>query len=86
MNKQIKRQNGAPKEEMVFSWANYKWMLGGVVAIIVGFLLMSGGGSSDPNVFNAEAIFSWRRVVLAPFVVLVGFGIVGYSIFHRSKE
>lgn len=72
-------------EEMVFSWANYKWMLIGVVVLIVGFVLMAGGGSADPEVFNYEEIFSWRRIVLAPIVVLAGFGLVGYSIFHKSK-
>lgn len=74
------------KEGMVFSWGNYKWMLVGVVIIILGFVLMSGGGSDDVNVFNAEKIFSWRRISLAPFVVLVGFGVVGYSIFHKDKK
>lgn len=74
------------KEGMVFSWGNYKWMLVGVAVIILGFVLMAGGGSDDPNVFDAEKIFSWRRISLAPFVVLVGFGIVGYSIFHKDKS
>lgn len=85
MNRKINKKEEGQKD-MVFSWDNYKWMLGGVVVILIGFLLMAGGGSDDPNVFNAEEIFSWRRISLAPFVVLVGFGIVGYSIFHRRKE
>ena len=72
-------------EEMVFSWSNYKWMLGGVLLIIVGFVLMAGGGSNDPELFNYEAVFSWRRIVLAPIVVLAGFGVVGYSIFRKNK-
>lgn len=69
---------------MVFSWVNYKFMLLGVLLLVVGFVLMAGGGSDDPNVFN-EAIFSWRRIVLAPIVVLSGFGVVGYSIFKKPK-
>lgn len=76
---------GSHDEEMVFSWANYKWMLIGVLVVVVGFVLMAGGGSNDPNVFNAEELFAWRRIGLAPIVVLVGFGIVGYSIMHRTK-
>ena len=72
-------------EEMVFSWSNYKWMLGGVLLLVVGFVLMAGGGSADPEVFNSEALFSWRRIVLAPIVVLAGFGVVGYSIFRQRK-
>ena len=82
--KTVKKQN-QPKAEMVFSWDNYKWMLIGVGVIVLGFLLMAGGGSNDPNVFNYEEIFSWRRISLAPFVVLVGFGLVGYSIFKKQK-
>lgn len=80
------KQTSAPKEEMVFSWNNYKIMLLGVALLIVGFVLMAGGGSSDPNVFDAERLFSWRRIVLAPTVVLAGFGVVGYAIFHKDKE
>lgn len=78
--------NKEDKNEMVFSWDNYKWMLIGFVVIIIGFVLMAGGGSDDPNVFRTEEIFSWRRISLAPFVVLVGFGIVGYSIFRKKKD
>lgn len=86
MGTKINKQNNGPKEDMVFSWANYKWMLVGVLVILVGFVLMAGGGSKDPTLFNAEELFSWRRISLAPFVVLVGFGIVGYSIFHKPKS
>lgn len=79
-------KNEQKGEEMVFSWNNYKWMLGGVLLIILGFVLMAGGGSSNPEVFNGEALFSWRRVVLAPIVVLAGFGVVGYSIFKQDQK
>ncbi len=84
-NKKTVKKDVAQREEMVFSWANYKWMMIGVGLIVFGFLLMAGGGSTDPNVFNYEEIFSWRRISLAPFVVLVGFGLVGYSIFKKPK-
>ncbi|QYS91933.1 DUF3098 domain-containing protein [Flavobacterium covae] len=59
-------------------------MLIGVAIIAFGFILMSGGGSEDPAVFNPE-IFSFRRIRLAPTVVLAGFGIVIYSIFKQDK-
>lgn len=81
--KTVKKESNS-QEEMVFSWGNYKWMMIGVGVIVLGFLLMAGGGSTDPNVFNYEEIFSWRRISLAPFVVLVGFGLVGYSIFRKK--
>ncbi len=73
------------KEDMVFSWANYKWMLLGVLIIVVGFVLMAGGGSDNPAEFDYKAIFSWRRIGLAPMVVLAGFGVVGYSIMKKTK-
>ena len=78
------KERNKKDEEMVFSWTNYKFMLLGVLLLVVGFVLMAGGGSDDPNVFN-EAIFSWRRIILAPIVVLSGFGVVGYSIFKKPK-
>lgn len=80
------KQKNAPKDDkqqMVFGWDNYKWMLIGVALLVVGFVLMWGGGSDDPNVFNYDEIFAWRRIGLAPMVVLAGFGVVGYGIMHR---
>lgn len=54
-------------------------MLIGLGVIALGFILMSGGGSDDPTVFNPE-IYSWRRIRLAPALVLIGFGIEVYAI------
>ncbi|MGB2460685.1 MAG: DUF3098 domain-containing protein [Flavobacteriaceae bacterium] len=62
------------KKEFIFSKASYKLMLIGFVVIALGFILMVGGGSDDPNVFNPE-IFNFRRIRLAPALVLIGFGI-----------
>ncbi|MNO10172.1 hypothetical protein D3C81_2338560 [compost metagenome] len=47
---------------------------------------MEGGGSDDVNVFIAEELFSFRRITLAPFVVMVGFGIVLYAILKKPKH
>jgi uncharacterized membrane protein len=60
------------KKEFIFSRSNYKLMLIGFVVIALGFILMIGGGSDDPNVFNPE-IFNFRRIRLAPALVLIGF-------------
>jgi len=73
-----------PKQEFLFDGINYKILLIGIAVIALGFILMSGGGSKDPNVFN-EDIFSFRRIRLAPTTVLIGFGITIYSIFKKSK-
>ncbi|HLW30686.1 MAG TPA: DUF3098 domain-containing protein [Aequorivita sp.] len=67
------------KPEFVFHRKNYKFMLIGIAFIVLGFILMAGGGSDDPNVFNPE-IYSWRRIRLAPALVLLGFAIEVYAI------
>jgi hypothetical protein len=61
-------------------------MLAGIVVIIIGFVLMSGGRYTDPDVFNADELFSTRRITIAPIVVLLGFAIEIYAIFHKKKD
>lgn len=73
------------KQGFLFDQVNYKILLIGIAVIAVGFILMSGGGSKDPNVFNDE-IFNFRRIRLAPTVVLIGFGITIYSILKNPKK
>ncbi|MFI0425505.1 MAG: DUF3098 domain-containing protein [Flavobacterium sp.] len=72
------------KPEFLFDKVNYKILLVGLAVIALGFILMSGGGSDDPNVYNKE-MFNFRRIRLAPTVVLLGFGITIYSILKKSK-
>ena len=67
----------------LFDKVNYKFLLIGLGIIALGFILMIGGGSDDPKVFN-EAMFDFRRIRLAPTVVLAGFGVVIYSIFKKK--
>lgn len=70
--------------KFAMSRQNYKLLLIGFGIIILGFILMAGGGSDDPNQFN-EAIFSFRRITLAPIVVLAGFAFEIYAIMRRPK-
>ncbi|MBL4657429.1 MAG: DUF3098 domain-containing protein [Flavobacteriales bacterium] len=81
MSQEIKK--GQPSE-FVFEKQGYMIVLAGIVMIIVGFALMSGGGSDDPAVFNPE-IFSFRRITLAPTVVMTGFALQIYAIMRRPK-
>jgi hypothetical protein len=76
-------KNNDQKAEFLFEKHNYTWLLIGIAVISVGFILMAGGGSADPTVFN-EDIFSFRRIRLAPTTVLIGFGITIYSIFKKK--
>ena len=77
-------KNNEQKPDFLFERANYTTLFIGIAVIALGFILMSGGGSDDPKVFS-EDVFSWRRIRLAPTVVLIGFGITIYSIFKKSK-
>lgn len=81
--KKRKEQN---KETFVFQKKNYQFMLIGLGVIALGFVLMSGGGSDDPNVFNPE-IYNWRRTRLAPALILIGFAVEIYAILlNPNKE
>ncbi|MBL0913836.1 MAG: DUF3098 domain-containing protein [Bacteroidia bacterium] len=60
-------------------------ILGGVLMVIIGFVLMSGGGSQDPHVFNPE-IFSSTRITVAPLLILAGFTVTGVGIMLKSKN
>ena len=82
----IKEQTSKP--EFIFQKKNYMFMFLGIAFITIGFILMSGGGSDDPNVFN-EDIFNFRRIRLAPTLVLIGLGLEIYAILlnpHKKKE
>lgn len=68
-----------------FGKENYIWMLVGIALIFIGFVLMSGGGSEDPAVFD-ESIFSFRRITLAPVLVIAGFVVEVYAIMKKSKD
>ncbi len=68
----------------LFEKENYKLLLIGLGVIALGFILMAGGGSEDPKVFS-DAIFNFRRIRLAPTVVLIGFGITIWSIMKNPK-
>ncbi|MEC7085373.1 MAG: DUF3098 domain-containing protein [Bacteroidota bacterium] len=73
------------KKEFIFSKKNYRLMIIGLGVIVLGFILMIGGGSKDPNVFNPD-IFNFRRIRLAPALVLIGFGIEIAAILRSFKN
>lgn len=73
------------KEEFIFQKENYKWMFIGIGFIFLGFILMLGGGSDDPNVFNPE-IYNFQRIRLAPALILIGFAIEVYAILLNPKK
>ena len=72
------------KNKLLFGNRNYKFMILGLIFIAVGFILMSGGGSDDSNVFNEE-IYNFRRIRLAPMLVVTGFIIEVYAILTKPN-
>ncbi|HWV69058.1 DUF3098 domain-containing protein [Chitinophaga sp.] len=78
-------ENALADSRPIFPKENYKFMLAGIVVIVLGFLLMMGGDSSDPNSFKPEQVYSFRRITLAPIVIVLGLVIEVYAIMHRPK-
>ena len=73
------------EQKMPFDRSNYKLLIIGIVVIAIGYILMIGGKSEDPNVFN-EAVFSVRRLTIAPIVIIIGFIIEGYAILKKPAK
>ena len=86
MKKEKQNPVEVEKQQLLpLTFENYKLMLIGVVIIVIGFILMAGGGSNDPNVFN-EDMFNFRRITLAPILVLGGFAFEVYAIMKKPKK
>jgi hypothetical protein len=85
MGEKKRKQEAANSRSFVFERKNFKFMLIGLGFICLGFVLMAGGGSDDPNVFNPE-IYNWRRIRLAPALILIGFGFEVYAILLNPEK
>jgi hypothetical protein len=73
------------KGDFAFGRTNYIIMLSGIGLILFGFILMTGGGSTNPNIFSDD-IFSTRRITVAPLLVLSGFILEIYAIVKKAKD
>jgi hypothetical protein len=69
----------------LFGKANYKWMLIGLIVLVLGFILMAGGKSADPNVFNDKEVYSFTRITLAPILIIGGLIIEIYAIIKKPE-
>jgi len=78
----VKKEQDTEEQKFALGKENYKLLLIGFAIIVIGFMLMVGGKSEDPSVFNPE-IFSFRRITLAPVVVLFGFLFEIYAIMKK---
>ena len=61
-------------------------MIIGIFIIVIGFLLMTGGGSKNPDIFNEKEIFSFRRITLSPILILTGYIIEVFAILYKPKN
>jgi hypothetical protein len=72
-----------PARALTFGPETYKWMAGGFALVLLGILLMAGGRGDDPSVFDEDVIYSFRRITLAPLVMLIGLAGVIYGILKK---
>jgi hypothetical protein len=87
MSEQKKQTAGsATPNQQLFDKGNYMWMLIGLAVIALGFLLMAGGKSSDPKVFNPKEVYSTTRITIAPLLIIAGFIIEIFAIMKKSKN
>ena len=84
MDKPVIKEEENKNFELAFTTINYILMVAGIVLLALGYILLSGGGSDDPNVFN-PAMFDTRRLVVAPILIVLGFVIEIVAIMYKKK-
>ena len=77
---------GKRNDDLVFGRENYKWMLIGIAIMVVGYLCMSGGSMPSPDVWDDNIIYSPMRIIVAPFLILLGLGVEIYAIFKKNPK
>jgi hypothetical protein len=80
-----KTKKNQQQKELIFGKKDYLWIVGGILLMALGFLLMTGGGSDNPNEFNAEELYSFRRITLAPLLVILGLVVEMIAIMRKPK-
>ena len=70
----------------LFDKDNFKWMIIGMIILALGFILMAGGKSPNPDVFDKSKVYSTTRITIAPIVILIGLLIEIYAIFYQRKK
>ena len=73
MSIQNKKTTAKTTTKGLFGKENYMMMLGGLIVLAIGFFLMAGGKSADPNVFNDNEVYSTTRITIAPMLIIIGF-------------
>jgi hypothetical protein len=73
-------------ENNLFGRENYIWIIAGIAIIGLGLILMAGGRSTDPNVFDPKEVYSTTRITIAPILIIIGLGLEVFAIFRKPKE
>ena len=84
MENKIENKNDEQGLQMTFGLVNYILMAAGILPLAIGYILLSGGGSDDPNVFN-PAMFDVRRLYVAPILIVLGFVVEIVAIMYKKK-
>ena len=71
--------------QLAFGKVNYILMAVGIIVLAIGYILLAGGGSDDPNVFN-PAMFDTRRLYVAPILIVLGFVVEIVAIMYKAKK
>lgn len=79
-------KNSTPKQELLYGKNHFILIAAGLALLVIGFFLMSGGNMPDENTWDPNIIYSFTRITLAPLVVLIGLGIVGYALIYNPKS
>lgn len=77
-------ENQEINNDFAFDKENYKLIIAGIFLLVIGYVLMIGGGSDDPNEFSYE-LFSVTRIYVAPLFILIGLGVVGWGVMKKVK-
>jgi hypothetical protein len=80
-----KEKAGVHTPAQLFGKENYKWMVIGLVVMAIGFFLMAGGKSSDPNVFQDKDVYSTTRITIAPILIIAGLIIEIFAIMRKPN-
>lgn len=82
----MKKKGNIEEEKFAVPYKNIYYIIGGFALMILGYILMTGGGTTDPNIFNEKEMFSFTRIVLAPVLIVAGFAAEVWAIMHKSKK
>jgi hypothetical protein len=81
----VSNRNRASDSFTLFHKENYVWMLAGLAIIALGMILMSGGKSNNPNVFDQKEVYSTTRITIAPLLIVIGLAVEVFAIFRKPK-